>query len=179
MNRQQRRSIARKNGPGGNCAIQFSARAAIQHGIDKLARDKTVQDEIDAATQRAIWLMICSIADAYGFGPKRMERFFAAFTENSEDLKRMISESGEDYSYEKIRLKAEHVTGAEIKHMYDKNWREALKQSRTSANATPINIVSVQAIRTAKKISRKQSGIWASSWSCRTQKTDVERVAGL
>jgi len=128
MNRQQRRSLARKDGPGGNCAIQFSARAAIQRGIDKVARDKTVQDEIDAATQRAMWLMIGSISDAYGFGPKRMERFFAAFTENSEDLQRMIGESGQDYAYEKIRLKAERVTGAEIKHMYDKNWREALKK---------------------------------------------------
>lgn len=132
MNRQQRRALARKNSPGGNCAGQLARRAAIRHGINLAARDATVQVEADTATQRAMWLMVCSIADAYGFGPKRMEAFFAALQENTEDLARMTEENGEEYAYEKMRQKAERVTGVKIQYLYEKDWRETVKKGNVS-----------------------------------------------
>lgn len=124
MNRQQRRALARKKGPGMTYADQLSRQRAIRTGINLAARDATVQVEADTATQRAMWLMVCSIADAYGFGPKRMELFFAALQQNTEELERMKAEDGDEYAYEKMRQKAERVTGTKIKYLYESDWRK-------------------------------------------------------
>ena len=51
--------------------------------------------------ERALWLSVVSIADAYGFGPKRLEPYF-----------------------EKLREKAQKVTGAELTYVYEKELKE-------------------------------------------------------
>ena len=96
-------------------ARQRLLREAMQHA----AEDATVQVRADTATQRALWLAVCSVADAYGFGPERMRRFFAALQENTAELERMRAEVDEDYAYEKLRLKAEQVTGMPIAYLYE------------------------------------------------------------
>lgn len=70
----------RKPGRGGksqgmNYAQVLARQVAIRAGLEKAARDATVQAEADAHTQRAMWLMVCSISDAYGYGPKGMQKF--------------------------------------------------------------------------------------------------------
>lgn len=71
---------ARQGKPQGmNYAQVLARQAAIRAGIEKAARDATVQAEADAHTQRAMWLMVCSIADAYGYGPKGMQKFLRLF----------------------------------------------------------------------------------------------------
>lgn len=130
MNRQQRRAMIRKRNTGTTNDNHISRQLEIRRGIEKAARDATVQVEADTATQRAMWLMVCSIADAYGFGPKRMQAFFGALQENTEELERMKAEDGEEYAYEKMRQKAESVTGSKIEYLYEKDWREALGKER-------------------------------------------------
>jgi hypothetical protein len=71
-------------------------------------------------TQRAMWLMVCSMTDAFGIGATRLQRdFFPALQANMDDLRRMIDEDGEVYAFEKLRLRAEQVSGIEIRHFYD------------------------------------------------------------
>lgn len=48
-----------------------------------------MQVQADTHTQRAMWLMVCSIADAYGFGSKQMQKFFSALQDNTDELERM------------------------------------------------------------------------------------------
>ena len=72
-------------------------------------------------TRRALWLAVCSIADAYGFWPELMKRFFEAFQANADELERMRNEVDEEYAYEKLRLKAERVTGTSIAYLYEKD----------------------------------------------------------
>ena len=91
----------------------------LREAIQNAADDATVQVRADTATQRALWLAVCSIADAYGIGPERMPRFFVALQENTEELERMRAEVDEDYAYEKLRLKAEQVTGMPITDLYE------------------------------------------------------------
>ena len=69
-------------------------------------------------------LAVCSVADAYGFGPERMKKFFVAFQENSDEIMRMEKEVDTDYAYEKLRLKAERVTGMKIEYMYEHEAQE-------------------------------------------------------
>lgn len=71
------------------------------------------------ATQKALWLAVCSVADAYGFGPERMKKFFIALQENNDEITRMEKEVDTDYAYEKLRLKAERVTGMKIEYLYE------------------------------------------------------------
>lgn len=87
--------------------------------VEEAARDATVRVEADTQTQRSMWLMVCSIADAYGFGPKKMQLFFDALQANSDELEKMRTEVDEDYAYEKLRQKAEQVTGVGIGYLYE------------------------------------------------------------
>ena len=105
--------------PGETYADVLARKRALKEGIREAARDATVRLEADTQTQRALWLATCSIADAYGFGPKNMEKFFAALQKNTDELERMREEVDEDYAYEKLRQKAERVTGISIQYLYE------------------------------------------------------------
>lgn len=107
---------------GMNYAQVLARQAAIRAGIEKAAQDAVVQAQADAHTQRAMWLMVCSIADAYGFGPERMRRFFLALQENTDELERMRQEVDEEYAFEKLRQKAQRVTGLEV-HYLQELWK--------------------------------------------------------
>ena len=113
----------RHSGPGKpqgmNYAQVLARKAAIQKGLEQAARDATVQVEADTHTQRAMWLMVCSIADAYGFGPERMQKFFSALQANTDELERMRAEVDEEYAFEKLRQKASAVTGMEVHYLYE------------------------------------------------------------
>lgn len=117
------KKAGRRAGPGKpqgmNYAQVLARKAAIQKGLEQAARDATVQVEADTHTQRAMWLMVCSIADAYGFGPERMQKFFAALQANTDELERMRAEVDEEYAFEKLRQKASAVTGMEVHYLYE------------------------------------------------------------
>lgn len=126
MNRSERRHLIKNGVP----RAEVERRAALERKIDQYTRDATVQVQADTATQRAMWLMVVSIADAYGFGPKRMQKFFQALEANTEQLRKWTQENGEEYAYEKMRQAAEKATGIEIKYLYEKDWREKLKEGK-------------------------------------------------
>ena len=111
-----------RRGPGRpsgmTLADDLARKRMLREAIQNAADDATVQVRADTATQRALWLAVCSIADAYGIGPERMPRFFVALQENTDELERMRAEVDEDYAYEKLRLKAEQVTGMPITYLY-------------------------------------------------------------
>ena len=50
-------------------------------------------------------------------------RFFRALDENTREYQRMAEENDEDYANEKLRLKAERVTGTQIRYLYE--WEAA------------------------------------------------------
>lgn len=109
-------------------AQKLAYEKAKRDAIDKAAVDGMVELRANAHVQRAMWLMVCTIADAYGFGPERMKPFFEHLQQNSEELEKMVEEVDEDYAWEKLRLKAERVTGIEISYFID----EQLKRVRMS-----------------------------------------------
>ena len=104
---------------GMTLADELARKRMLREAMQNAADDAAVQVRADTATQRALWLAVCSIADAYGIGPERMPRFFVALQENTEELERMRAEVDEDYAYEKLQLKAEQVTGMPITYLYE------------------------------------------------------------
>ena len=119
----KRKKAGRRAGPGKpqgmNYAQVLARKAAIQKGLEQAARDAAVQVEADTHTQRAMWLMVCSIADAYGFGPKQLKKFFTALQDNTDELEQMRAEVDEEYAFEKLRQKAQAVTGMEVHYLYE------------------------------------------------------------
>lgn len=116
---------------GMNYAQVLARQALIQQAVEKAAADTTVQLQSDIHTQRAMWLMVVSIADAFGVGPVRMQRdFFPALEKNTDELIRMEKENGEDYAYEKLRQRAEKVSGVKIEYLYEHEIAEARKRAQ-------------------------------------------------
>ena len=70
---------------GMNYADMLARKRMIREAVQEAADDATVQLRADMATQKALWLAVCSVADAYGFGPERMKKFFIALQENNDD----------------------------------------------------------------------------------------------
>lgn len=104
---------------GANFADVLAMQKAKREALQQAANDLTVEVRANTATQRALWLAVVSIADAYGFGKERMKPFFKALQENSDELNRMREEVDEEYAYEKLRQKAQRVTGVEIEYLYE------------------------------------------------------------
>lgn len=117
--------------------VSYARRLVQQRAFDEAAREAEVQRRADMIAwgneQRMMWLMVCSVADAFGIGPKRMQRdFFPALEALTNELRRMIQEDGETYAFEKLRQKAEQVSGIEIQHFYDPDPAAALKREEVS-----------------------------------------------
>ena len=104
--------------PGMTYAEALAQQQRQLDAVREAAKDDAVQERADTHVQRLMWLMVVSIADAYGFGPKRMEPFFEALQTNSDEFDAMRREDGDVYALEKLRIKAEQVTGAEITYVH-------------------------------------------------------------
>lgn len=97
----------------------LTRKKAVVAGIEKAATDAALKIETDTRVQRAMWLMVVSMADAFGIGPGRSQKFFEALQTNSDLLTKMTEEADEDYAYEKLRQRAEQITGIKIEYLYE------------------------------------------------------------
>lgn len=93
---------------------RVKANELVRKQTIKQAVQEAVDDVAVQLTKKALMLAVCSIADAYGFGPEQMQQFFEFLEKNTEELKNMRKEVDDNYAYEKLRLKVERVTGASI-----------------------------------------------------------------
>ena len=116
-NRHQRRHQPKPQGM--SYADVLAQKRQTREAVDKAARDVTVQLESDTHTQRAMWLMVISIHDAFGIGPERMQKFFQALQENTDWIEKNTREVDVDYAYEKLRRRAETCTGMKIQYLYE------------------------------------------------------------
>ena len=96
--------------------------------IAKAEKETEMRINAEIACQRVLWIAAVSIADAYGFGAKRLEPYFAKLKENSEAFDRMCEEADYDYALEKLRQKVEAVTGSKVTYLYEKELNEIQKR---------------------------------------------------
>lgn len=98
---------------------------AMQHKQVKAIREAAERDavriESGIQTQRAMWLMVVAMADAFGLGPVRVERFTRALQAAADEFSAMEAETDTDYALEKLRLRAEQVSGMKIEHLFEKD----------------------------------------------------------
>lgn len=65
---------------------------------------------------------------AFGLGPVRAQRFFAALDEVADWLDEMARENDAEYAREKLREQAEKVSGISIGYLYEERMVEARKK---------------------------------------------------
>ena len=71
----------RKGKPQGmNYADMLARKRARQQAV----LDAVALMQVNQAMQRALWLTVVSLHDAYGFGKDRLDRFFEAFQANTD-----------------------------------------------------------------------------------------------
>lgn len=104
---------------GATYADVLAYERAKKEAIEKAAAEAVVEARDNIYFQRALWLMVCSMADAFEIGPKRAEKFFQCLQANSEELERMQREVDDDYAFEKLRRRAEEVVGRDIRYIYE------------------------------------------------------------
>ena len=128
---------SRQGKPNGmNYSQMLAKQAFIRKAVKEAAEDTTVQLKSEIHTQKAMWLMVVSMADAFGIGPERMNRdFFPAMQRNVEDMTRMEQEVDSEYAYEKLRQRAEKVAGMKIEYLYEHEIREAREAHERMLNA--------------------------------------------
>lgn len=64
-----------------------------------------------------------------GLGPERFKRFAEVLTDLSEDYEKMDRENGPEYANEKLRLRAEQITGMTIEYLYEHEIAEARRRN--------------------------------------------------
>ncbi|MBR3753370.1 MAG: hypothetical protein IKK50_09615 [Ruminiclostridium sp.] len=118
---KQKRRRPQGKPKGANYADVLAYQKAKEKAIEKAASDTLTQIHADMQTQRMMWLMVCAMADAFEIGPRRARKFFECLQANSEEIERMRDEVDDDYAWEKLRLRAQQVTGIDIKYVYEEN----------------------------------------------------------
>lgn len=103
---------------------------AAEKAKKEVERQLEMKINAEIYVQRALWLSAVSVANAFGLGPKRMLLYFDKLRENSEEFDRMCEETDYEYALEKLRIKAEKLTGEKIEYLYEKEVRE-LQDGRT------------------------------------------------
>ena len=96
----------------------------------RVEHETELQIHAEIFVQRALWLSVVSIADAYGYGPKRLEPYFEKLKENGDEFDQMCEEYDYDYALEKLRQKAEKVTGAKLEYKYERELQEYTKKRK-------------------------------------------------
>lgn len=89
--------------------------------IRQAAESDAVRIQSGIQTQRAMWLMVVAMADAFGLGPKRVDRFITAFQAATDEFEAMAAANDFDYALEKLRRKAEEVSGVSIDYLYEQD----------------------------------------------------------
>ena len=96
----------------------------------RVEHETELQIHAEIFVQRALWLSVVSIADAYGYGPKRLDPYFEKLKENGDEFDQMCEEYDYDYALEKLRQKAEKVTGAKLEYKYERELQEYTKKRK-------------------------------------------------
>ena len=113
MNRKQRRALSRRKTARTNhdMTIQLAKARDLKTTAHRV--------ESDRHAQRALWLAIVAMNDAFGIGKERLKAFLEKLQENTEEYSRMKQEIDEDYANEKLRLRVSEICGQEITHLYE------------------------------------------------------------
>ena len=87
----------------------------------EMVAEKVAKIVSQRPVERGLWLAVIAMNDAFGIGEKRMNEFGEALQTVAEEYEKLCSEEGREVADEKLRRKAEQITGSEILDLYGGN----------------------------------------------------------
>lgn len=116
----------RKGKPHGcNYADMLARDRMIKEAVQRSANDARVQVESDIRCQRQLWMCVVALNEQFGFGAERTRKFFEAMETLAEEYETIGKEVDAEYANEKLRQRAEQVSGIKIEYMYESEMRAA------------------------------------------------------
>jgi hypothetical protein len=119
MNRQERRAQARRKAPGMTHADVLARQRIGRQTLHMAMEDEAVKLAADILCQRQLWAVIVTLNERYQFGPKRTRDFFEAMESVLDDFEQMKKDNGDAYAEEKLRQRAEQVSGIKIRYQHE------------------------------------------------------------
>ena len=123
--------MAKKNRPvkrqGETYADVIARRKIGQQTLRMAMEDQAVALASDIKCQQMLWTVIVALNELYDFGPKRTQAVLDAAGQIAEEFENMRLEHGYDFAEEKLRQRAEQVSGVKIKYQHEAE-REAWEQ---------------------------------------------------
>ena len=121
----------RRGKPQGVTYAEMLARKRqIAAAVNAAAKDESVRLQADVRCQRQLWLCVIALNDRFGFGPQRCAEFLHACNDVMDEWDRMAENVGADYANEKLRQRAEQVTGMKIEYIYESQMAKAAELAR-------------------------------------------------
>lgn len=124
MNREERRKIQKHKGQGQTYADVMAKRAIGRETLRMAMEDKAVALAADILCQRQLWAAVIALNEKFQFGPKRTRDFLNTIEKVAEDFEAMKEQNGDAYAEEKLRQRAEQVSGIKIQYQHEQE-REA------------------------------------------------------
>lgn len=109
MNRAQKR--AKKKSVGGRGRHRDSYAIGMQHQI---MHSSTVRLAAERQIQIFLWIFCVALHDEFGFGRTRFQRAMSRVDEIYAEWQHMIEDVDLEYATEKLRQKAEQISGMEV-----------------------------------------------------------------
>ena len=129
MNRQQRRQTARQKGFGQNYADVLAKRQLGRETLRMAMEDQAVALAADIMCQRQLWGAVIALNEQFQFGPKRTRDFLETLEKIVEEFDAMRAEHGDEFAEEKLRQRAEQVSGVKIRYSHEAE-REAYQKMK-------------------------------------------------
>lgn len=123
---------------GMTYAQKLAQEKRLQKAVEDAAVNETVRVRADIQSQQMLWLCVVSMAEAFGLGPKRVSDFFGSLQSVSEWVEELEKKHGRQYAVDKLRQKAEQVSGIPIDYLYEKEIMEAKARNEENGVFFPV-----------------------------------------
>ena len=133
MNREERRKIQKHKGVGQTYADVMAKRAIGRETLRMAMEDKAVALAADILCQRQLWAAVIALNEKFQFGPKRTRDFLNTIAQVADDFEALKQEHGDAYAEEKLRQRAEQVSGIKIRYQHEQE-REAMEKMKGQQN---------------------------------------------
>jgi hypothetical protein len=136
MNREQRRKEAKAKKRGETHADVLAKRRIGQETLRMAMEDQAVQLAADIYCQRQLWAAVVALNEQWQFGPKRTRDFLEQMEKISDEFEEMKKKHGDAYAEEKLRERAQKVSGVEIyyQHEVERMAYEKMKAAEAEAH---------------------------------------------
>ena len=133
MNREQRRKAARNKAKGETFVDALTKQKIGRETIRLAMEDKAVELAADIICQRQLWASVVAMNELWQVGPKRSRDFLNAIEAVVDEFNAMKQEHGDAYAEEKLRERAEKVSGIKLYYQHEterKAWEQFKEEQK-------------------------------------------------